>query len=137
MADFSKDEIRKLISEITEVPEAEITDDAQFFDDLGVDSMMALEIVASIEKKYNISVKAQGKGKVSVECLWWTRYDDDGIGMAKPHRTFAVKATELKDETRDITGQDTAPKEAKRAYIRIVVEEGTITVSNPSVTVAP
>lgn len=89
------------------------------------------------EKKYTISVKAQGKGKISVECLWWTRYDDDGIGMAKPHRTFAVEATELKDETRDISGQDTAPTDAKRAYIRVVVEEGTVTVSNPSVTLAP
>jgi len=89
------------------------------------------------EKKYNISVKAQGKGKIYIECLWWTRYDDDGIGMAKPHRTFAVEATEIGDETKKIAGQDTAPKEAKRAYIRVVVEEGTVTVSAPSVTAAP
>lgn len=52
----AKGEIRKLISEIAEVPEAEITDNALFVQDLGVDSMVALEIVASIEKKYRIAV---------------------------------------------------------------------------------
>ena len=51
-----KENIRKLISEISEVPEEEITDSAQFFEDLGVDSMVALEIVASIEKKYRIAI---------------------------------------------------------------------------------
>jgi acyl carrier protein len=52
----AKEEIRKLISDITEVPIEEITDSAQFVQDLGVDSMVALEIVASIEKKYRVAI---------------------------------------------------------------------------------
>jgi len=54
--DQAKGDIRKLISDISEVPEEEITDEAKFAEDLGVDSMVALEIVASIEKKYRIAV---------------------------------------------------------------------------------
>jgi len=48
-------EIRSLIAEIVEVPEESITDTSSFAD-LGADSLMALEIVASIEKKYRIHV---------------------------------------------------------------------------------
>lgn len=43
-------EIRGLIAEIIEKDPAEILPDAKFFEDLGVDSMMALEIMAAIEK---------------------------------------------------------------------------------------
>ena len=49
-------EIRNIIAEIIEKDPAEITPDARFFEDLGVDSMMALEILAAIEKKYKISI---------------------------------------------------------------------------------
>lgn len=49
-------EVKSLVSEITEIPEGELKDDARFTEDLGVDSMMALEIVASIEKKYRVVI---------------------------------------------------------------------------------
>jgi len=51
-----KEEIKKLISEITEIPIDELKDGADFTKDLGIDSMMALEMVAAIEKKYKIVV---------------------------------------------------------------------------------
>jgi len=50
-----KKEIKKVVSEIVEVPESELKEDADF-QDLGVDSMMALEIVATIEKKFKIVI---------------------------------------------------------------------------------
>ena len=49
-------EIRKLIAEIIERDEEEISDEANFVEDLGVDSMMALEILAAIEKKYKVQI---------------------------------------------------------------------------------
>ncbi|MBL7151815.1 MAG: acyl carrier protein [Candidatus Omnitrophica bacterium] len=49
-------EIRDIIAEIVEKDPAEITPEAKFFEDLGMDSMMALEILAAIEKKYKISI---------------------------------------------------------------------------------
>lgn len=51
-----EEEIRGLIAEIIEKEPGLITPEAKFFEDLGVDSMMALEIMAAIEKKYKISI---------------------------------------------------------------------------------
>ncbi len=51
-----KKEIRKMVAEIAETPEEDIKNDSNFVEDLGMDSMMALEIVASIEKKYKIRI---------------------------------------------------------------------------------
>lgn len=54
MADNPKleGEIKQLVSEITEVPIDKLKPDADFFKDLGVDSLKAIEIVAAFEKKY-------------------------------------------------------------------------------------
>ena len=49
-------DIRNLVAEILEVESAEIDGDAKFVQDLGMDSMMALEILASIEKKYRVVI---------------------------------------------------------------------------------
>jgi acyl carrier protein len=51
-----KNEIKKLVAEIAEKNVDEIKDDARFSEDLGIDSMMALEIVATIEKKYKVVI---------------------------------------------------------------------------------
>jgi acyl carrier protein len=51
-----KDEIKEMMAEIMEAEPGEIKDDAQFVQDLGMDSMMALEILASLEKKYKIVI---------------------------------------------------------------------------------
>jgi len=49
-------EIKNLIAEILEKRPEEITPEARFVEDLGMDSMMALEILAAIEKKYKITI---------------------------------------------------------------------------------
>lgn len=48
-----KEELRALIAEIAE--KDEIPDDAAF-KDLGIDSMMGVEIVAAIERKYQVKI---------------------------------------------------------------------------------
>ena len=49
-------DIRALVAEILETEPNEIDADAKFVKDLGMDSMMALEILAGIEKKYRIVI---------------------------------------------------------------------------------
>ena len=49
-------EIRKIVAEVIEKDPNEINPDAQFVEDLGMDSMMALEILAAIEKKYKVVI---------------------------------------------------------------------------------
>jgi acyl carrier protein len=51
-----ENEIRGIIAQITEKDPGQITLEAKFFEDLGVDSMMALEIMAALEKKYKIVI---------------------------------------------------------------------------------
>ena len=53
MSEDLKSEIRALISEIAE--KDEIPDDTHF-KDLGIDSMMGVEIVAAIERQYRIKI---------------------------------------------------------------------------------
>lgn len=60
-----ENELRSIVAEITEVDLDKITLEANFVEDLGMDSMMALEILASIEKKYKLKVPEEYLGKVS------------------------------------------------------------------------
>lgn len=49
-------EIRKMVAEIIEVPEEKLSLDTDFFNDLNVDSLKAIEIVAAFEKKYRVVI---------------------------------------------------------------------------------
>jgi len=51
-----EDEVRSLIAEIVEVEPTKIELSTHLARDLGIDSMMALEILAAIEKKYKIRI---------------------------------------------------------------------------------
>jgi acyl carrier protein len=54
-----KTAIRTLIVEIAqdmEIDEAKITDDAHFITDMGLDSMALLEVLATMEKKFSITI---------------------------------------------------------------------------------
>lgn len=55
-ADQVRTEVKRLIAEVTERTPAEISDTALFEQDLGVDSLMALEVMVSIDKKYKIRI---------------------------------------------------------------------------------
>ncbi|MDH3728839.1 MAG: acyl carrier protein [Myxococcales bacterium] len=56
MSDALKEELRQIIIEVTEVEE--IPEDTPFTD-LGIDSMMAIEIVADVEKNYNVTIEEE------------------------------------------------------------------------------
>ena len=58
-------EIRSLVAEILEVDEEKITPEARFVEELGMDSMMVLEILASVEKKYKIRIPEEYLTKVT------------------------------------------------------------------------
>ena len=58
-------EIRDLIADIIEMEPDQIDPDASLVEDLGMDSMMALEILASIEKKYKIKLPEEELPKIT------------------------------------------------------------------------
>lgn len=49
-------EIRNIVADVVEVDEEEIESDTSFVDDLEVDSMIGLEILVAIEKKYKVKI---------------------------------------------------------------------------------
>jgi len=49
-------EVKGLVAEVLETEPEKIDPSAKFVDDLGMDSMMALEILASLEKRYKITI---------------------------------------------------------------------------------
>ncbi len=58
-------EIRELIADIIEMDPSQIDPAAHLVEDLGMDSMMALEILAGIEKKYKIKIPEEDLPKIT------------------------------------------------------------------------
>ncbi len=61
--DKLKDELRSLILEISE--KDDIPDGDTHFKDLGIDSMMGVEIVAAIERQYKVKFEDAELGEVT------------------------------------------------------------------------
>ena len=61
MAAQLEQEITAIVAEVAEMDEGELWEQRtrHFIDDLDIDSMLALEIVASIEKKYRIEIEEE------------------------------------------------------------------------------
>lgn len=56
ITDFNK-EIVKILSKITQIDLKGITYDTLIFEELGLDSLMAIEILARIEKQFDIIIE--------------------------------------------------------------------------------
>ncbi len=65
MADDVEKEIVSIISDVSGFDEEEITPDKNFFKDLEVDSIKAIEITVAIEKKFKISVRDEDVPKIT------------------------------------------------------------------------
>lgn len=59
------DEIIAIISDVSGYEKAEITSEANFFKDLEIDSIKAIEITVAIEKKFKISVRDEDVPKLT------------------------------------------------------------------------
>ena len=58
-------EVRSLIADIIEMDPQQIDPNAHLVEDLGMDSMMALEILASLEKKFKIRIPEEELPKIT------------------------------------------------------------------------
>ncbi|ARF65327.1 MULTISPECIES: acyl carrier protein [Streptomyces] len=77
---LEKEDLRSTVADVLDVSESELTDDAQFVGDLGVDSLMALEVMVVLEKKYGVKL---GESELKeVTCL---------------QRAYDLLATKLKE----------------------------------------
>jgi len=64
-ADKLLKDVKKMILQIGELDEDAVTPDAKFVEDLGLDSMMALEVLASLEKKYKVKIPEENLAKMT------------------------------------------------------------------------
>ena len=60
-----KQDILNIISKTTEVPISNIADDSHFVEDLGADSMLILEIMVALEKKFKINIQEDDLPKMA------------------------------------------------------------------------
>jgi len=51
-----EERIKKIISEILGIDESEITREARFIEDLGVESLDVVEMIAAMEEEFNIEI---------------------------------------------------------------------------------
>jgi len=58
-------ELKTIVADIVEIDEDKVTSDAKFVEDLGMDSMMALEILATIEKKYQLKIPEENLTRIT------------------------------------------------------------------------
>jgi acyl carrier protein len=65
MTDNVEKEIVSIISEVSGLDADEITPDKNFFKDLEVDSIKAIEITVAIEKKFKVSVRDEDVPKIT------------------------------------------------------------------------
>jgi len=60
-----ENEVRKIVADIVEIEPGKITLETNLIKDLGIDSMMVLEILGTLEKKYKISIAEENLPKMA------------------------------------------------------------------------
>ena len=63
MTTFEK--VKKIVAEKLGVPEAKVTEEASFVNDLGADSLDVVELVMALEEKFDINVPDEDAEKIS------------------------------------------------------------------------
>ena len=58
-------DVISIVSEVSEVDEGGISPDTNLVQDLGINSIKAIEIVVAIEKKYKISIRDEDVPKIT------------------------------------------------------------------------
>lgn len=62
-----REALRRTVAEVLDVDVSEVGDDTHFVDDLGVDSLMALEVVVVLENRYGVRLREDELRRVT--CL--------------------------------------------------------------------
>jgi acyl carrier protein len=49
-----EDDLRRIVAQVLDVEPTDVTDDARFVEDLGGDSLQAIEVLVELERKYGV-----------------------------------------------------------------------------------
>jgi acyl carrier protein len=75
--DEIRDAIKRLVADITERSPEEISDTALFQEDLGIDSLLAMELMVNMDKRYKIDIPEEEFQKI--------RNVDDAVAAVERH----------------------------------------------------
>jgi len=84
-------------------------------------------------KTYTLRAWIKGDGKMDLGILWWAKYDDEHIAMASPHWQHMEKPVAAQGAWKQVTASYTAPADATRAYVRIVVTDGKVFIDDVTI----
>ncbi|MFE0174976.1 acyl carrier protein [Streptomyces sp. NPDC059002] len=56
MNEGHRDQVKELVCELLELDQSEVTDTSRFVDEHEADSMMLIEILAGLEKRFNVVI---------------------------------------------------------------------------------
>ena len=59
------EKLKKIIAEVLNVDENEITEETRFTDDLGADSLDVFQIIMGIEEEFDIEIPAEDAEKIT------------------------------------------------------------------------
>jgi acyl carrier protein len=76
--------VRDLVAEITERDSSEVSDTALFIEDLGIDSLMAIEMLVAMDKKYKVQIPEEEFK--NIKCV------NDAVAMVQKHLAAAAKS---------------------------------------------
>lgn len=54
--EFTREDLREFIADELELSTEDLTDEAEFTTELGVDSLVAMEIIVQLEKRYGVKM---------------------------------------------------------------------------------
>jgi acyl carrier protein len=77
--------IKHLIAQVTEREPEEIPDQASLKDELGVDSLMAMEVMVAVDKKFHIDIPEEEFNAITNV--------DEAVAVVKRHLPEGVTAT--------------------------------------------
>ena len=72
-----RDAIKRMVADVTERSPEEISDTAIFQEELGIDSLLAMELMVNIDKKYKIDIPEEEFQKI--------RNVDDAVAAVTRH----------------------------------------------------
>ena len=64
-ATLDKEALRELVADALDVDVEELTDDAHYVETLGVDSLMGLEILVQLEKRFGVKISEEEFGRIT------------------------------------------------------------------------
>ncbi|MFB7716256.1 MULTISPECIES: acyl carrier protein [unclassified Nocardia] len=82
LTDTDRADIKDLVCDILELDTEEVTDTSHFVDDHGADSLLAIEILSALEKKYRVKIAQSELARMgNMDGVYEVLAESDSVGV--------------------------------------------------------